>query len=107
MSAAIYKHLRDVKDYGFRDQITRAGLSSPSNIAEGFERETQKLCLAFLSYAKGSCGELRSQIYIGIEIGYIEKTTGEKWIRKAKEIASIRSALIKEKGFINTNKKGC
>ena len=106
MSAAIYKHLRDVKDYGFRDQITRAGLSSPSNIAEGFERETQKLCLAFLSYAKGSCGELRSQIYIGIEIGYVDKTTGESWIKEAKEIASMLSGLMKtKKGFINTNKK--
>ena len=102
LSADIYKHLRDLKDYGFRDQITRAGLSIPSNIAEGFERETQKQCLAFLSYAKGSCGELRSQIYIGIEIGYLDKTTGENWIREVKEIASMLSGLIKtKKGFIN------
>ena len=68
LSSDVYKELKVLKDFTFRDQITRAGLSISSNIAEGFERESQRECLAFLSYAKGSCGELRSQIYIGMEI---------------------------------------
>ena len=71
LGADIYKKLNKLKDYGFKDQITRSGLSISSNIAEGFERESQKECVNFLSYAKGSCGELRSQIYIGMEIGYM------------------------------------
>lgn len=64
LSAELYKSLRDLKDFGFRDQITRAGLSIPSNIAEGYERESAKETTNFLNYAKGSAGELRTQLYI-------------------------------------------
>ncbi len=71
LSADLYKALCDLKDFGFRDQITRAGLSIPSNIAEGYERGTDKEMANFLNYAKGSAGELRTQIYIGMDIGYI------------------------------------
>ena len=104
LSADIYRQLRYLKDYGFKDQITRSGLSVPSNIAEGFERESQKECLNFLSYAKGSCGELRCQIYIGIDIDYIPKDVGKKWIQETLEISSMISGLIKTKrGFLKSN----
>ncbi|HLZ19363.1 MAG TPA: four helix bundle protein, partial [Smithellaceae bacterium] len=73
LSAGIYKELRNLKDYGFKDQITRSGLSIPSNIAEGFERISNRESVNFLSYAKGSCGELRTQIYVGVNIEYINK----------------------------------
>ena len=62
LSADIYIGLRGLKDYSFWGQITRSGLSIPSNIAEAFERLSQREGLVFLSYAKGSCGELRTQI---------------------------------------------
>ena len=62
VSADIYKTLANLKDFGFKDQITRSGLSIPSNIAEGSERETDKERANFLNYAKGSAGELRTQI---------------------------------------------
>ncbi len=68
---AIYIEMAKLRDYGFRDQITRAALSIPSIIAEGFERSSSEEFIAFLNYSRGSCGELRTQIYIGIEIGYI------------------------------------
>ena len=97
MSADIYVQLKDLKDYGFKDQITRSGLSVPSNIAEGFERESQKECITFLSYSKASCGELRCQIYIGMEIGYIPKDIGKKWGGESTEISSMLSGLIKTK----------
>lgn len=58
LSAEIFNELEKLKNFGFRDQITRAGLSIPSNIAERFERESKKECIQFLSYARGSCGEL-------------------------------------------------
>lgn len=66
LSADIYKGLADLRDFGFRDQITRSGLSVPSNIAEGHERESSKETAQFFGYAKGSAGELRTQIYIGM-----------------------------------------
>ena len=101
LSADLYKHLKDLKDYGFKDQITRSGLSIPSNIAEGFERESQRDCIKFLTYAKGSCGELRCQIYIGMDIEYIPKNVGKKWIQETIEISSMLSGLIKTKrGFL-------
>jgi len=97
----IYRELKDLKDFGFRDQITRSGLSVPSNIAEGFERNFQKECITFLSYAKGSCGELRTQIYIGMDIDYISQEKGTYWIKETTVISNMLGGLIKTKrGFI-------
>lgn len=59
LSVNIYSNLSDLKDFGFRDQITRSSLSVPSNIAEGFERATGKDKRNFLNYSKGSCAELK------------------------------------------------
>jgi four helix bundle protein len=104
LSSDLYKQLMDLKDYGFRDQITRSGLSIPSNTAEGFERESQKDCIKFLTYAKGSCGELRCQIYIGMDIDYIPKDIGKKWIQETVELSSMLSGLIKTKrGFLKNS----
>jgi len=100
LSVATYRQLATLKDYGFKDQITRASLSIPSNIAEGFERLSQKECVTFLSYAKGSCGELRTQVYVGMEIGYIERELGKEWLRESEEISLMLGSLIKtKKGF--------
>lgn len=95
LSVAIYKELADLKDYGFKDQITRSGLSIPSNIAEGLDRANDKEKRNFLNYAKGSCAELRTQIYIGIEIGYIPKNVGTGWVAESKEISAMISGLMK------------
>lgn len=93
------------KDYGFKDQITRSALSIPSNIAEGLERETEKDEARFLYYAKGSAGELVTQIYIGIEINYINKAAGLKLVSESKEIASMIASLIKRrKGYVKEEK---
>ena len=67
LATDVLKMTEDMKHFGFRDQITRSSLSVPSNIAEGAERNSTKELLQFLSYAKGSCGELRTQLYIGME----------------------------------------
>ncbi len=94
LSADIYRVLSDLKDYGFKDQITRSGLSIPSNLAEGMERSSNKEKVQFLSYAKASCGELRTQSYIGMKIGYISKDKGNKWITETKEISVMLAGLI-------------
>lgn len=59
------------RDFGLRDQMRRASVSVMSNIAEGFESQTQALFIRFLGHAKGSAGELRAQLYIALEQGYI------------------------------------
>ena len=97
LSVSVYKELADCKDFGFKDQITRSSLSIPSNIAEGFERSTNKDSNKFFYYAKGSCGELRTQIYIGIEIGYIKKETGLIWKTETEQLSKMLFALIKSR----------
>ena len=96
LSADLCRHFSTVKDYGFRDQITRAGLSIPSNIAEGYERSSDKELVNFLNYAKGSAGELRTQIYIGMEIGYIKTDQGKHWLKEVEEISKMLHGLIKK-----------
>ena len=59
------------RDFGLRDQIRRAAVSIPSNIAEGFERGGNKEFLQFLSQAKGSCGEIRAQLYVALDQLYL------------------------------------
>ncbi|MEX2524979.1 MAG: four helix bundle protein [Gammaproteobacteria bacterium] len=95
LSGNIYKSLSGLKDYGFRDQITRSGLSIPSNIAEGYERGTNKEIANFLNYAKGSAGELRAQIRIGMDIGYINGPQGEQWLTEVEEVSRMLHSLIK------------
>ena len=94
LSADLYKYFRDLRDFGFRDQITRSGLSIPSNVAEGYERCSIKETLNFLNYAKGSAGELRTQIYIGMDVGYIDSEKGKQWIEDTKEISRMIHGLI-------------
>jgi len=82
----------------FKDQITRSGLSIASNIAEGFERLSQKENIVFLSYAKGSCGELRTQIYVGMDIGYIKQEVGENWMRKPERYRQCLAPYLRQNG---------
>jgi len=97
LSADLYRHLVDLRDFGFRDQITPAGLSVPSNIAEGYGRGSTKETLRFRYYAKGSCAELQTQLYIGMEIGYIDREIGRTWVAESEELAAMLGALIKTK----------
>ena len=94
LSVDIYKYFSHCNDFGFKDQITRSSLSIPSNIAEGNDRSTNRDNIKFLYYSKGSCAELRTQIYIGTEIGYIEKASAKIWIEKTIEISKMLTGLI-------------
>ena len=70
----IYEYSTDgsfSRDFGLRDQMRRESVSIMSNIAEGFESQTQAMFIKYLGYAKGSAGELRAQLYIARDQGYI------------------------------------
>ena len=66
------------RDFSLRDQITRAAISSMSNIAEGFERGSRREFIQFLNVAKGSTGEVRSQLYVALDQEYVDQKTFEK-----------------------------
>lgn len=93
LSAEVYKKLVDCKDFGFRDQITRAGLSIPSNIAEGMEKDSVKERIKFLDIAKGSAAEFITQVYIGTDIGYISKEDGNDWMNRGEQILGMLTRL--------------
>ena len=95
LSSNVYKAFQECKDYGFKDQITRAGLSIPSNIAEGMEKESVKEQVRFLDIAKGSAAEFVTQTYIGMDIGYIQKEDGKSWVEESNHILSMLSNLQK------------
>lgn len=61
------------RDFGLRDQIRKASVSIMSNIAEGFERSGTKEFIQFLATAKGSAGEVRAQLYVALDQGYVEQ----------------------------------
>ncbi len=95
LSVEVYKYFKDSRDFGFKDQITRCSLSIGSNIAEGMEKESSKDKARFLNISEGSLAELITQIYIGIEIDYIEKETGMKWKNELDYISKMIKNLKK------------
>lgn len=96
LAIEVYKEVADLRDYGFKDQVTRSALSVPSNIAEGLERSSNPDKSRFIEYAKSSVGELRTQIDIGIEIGYISENIGNLWIKECCELSLMLNSLIRK-----------
>ncbi|CAG0939662.1 hypothetical protein BROC_00748 [Candidatus Brocadiaceae bacterium] len=84
-----------IKDFGLKDQIRRAAVSAMSNISEGFERGTDKEFNQFLNYARGSSAEVKSQLYVALDLGYITENDFNDLYSKCTDI----SKLIM--GFIN------
>lgn len=68
-----YSLFNNMKDYGFKDQIQRASISIMSNIAEGFDRESNKEFIRFLIISKGSVSELKSLCYAALDLAYIQE----------------------------------
>ncbi len=89
------------KDFGFRDQIQRASISVMSNIAEGFERNSNKEFVRFLLYSKGSCGEVRNLLIIANDLKYLQvqqfNELSELAITVSSQIANFIKYLKKSK----------
>ncbi len=96
LTRAIYKVTRNgdfAKDYGLSRQIQRAAVSVMSNIAEGFERGARGEFHQFLSTAKASCAEVRSQLYVALDAGYLDEASFDALIQQAEEVARIVGGL--------------
>jgi four helix bundle protein len=87
LSVAIFETFESCKRFTRRDQIERTGLSIPSNIAEGAERGSSKDFAHFLNFSKGSCGELRTQLYIARRLKAVSKGAFDSLIRESREIS--------------------
>jgi four helix bundle protein len=81
------------RDFGLRDQIRRAAVSVMSNIAEGFERNRQTEFCHFLLIAKASCGEVRSQLYVALDAGYVNQEVFDALRLRAEEVSRITGGL--------------
>ncbi|MGD2160001.1 MAG: four helix bundle protein [Gammaproteobacteria bacterium] len=94
LSVNLYSLMSDCREYAFKDQITRAGLSIASNIAEGYERETIPSRIQFFKISKGSCGEVWTQLKIGRAAGFVEHSIGKELEAEVREISRMLWGLI-------------
>lgn len=89
------------KDFSLRDQIRKSVISIPSNISEGFERNSTKQFIYFLIIAKGSCGELRTQLELAKRLNYIDETKfyelNEKCLLTSKQLSGFITYLKNKK----------
>jgi len=95
LAVEVCRALADCRDWGFRDQITRSAVSVPSNIAEGAERNSRPEFRLFVGYARGSAGELRTQLLIGQELGYIEPSAAGRMVAESREISRMLFGLLR------------
>jgi four helix bundle protein len=82
------------KDFGLKDQIQRASVSTMANIAEGFERGGDKEFIQFLSNSKGSCGEVKSHLYVALDQQYVTQVQFNQLYERADEIGRLIAGFM-------------
>jgi four helix bundle protein len=93
LSVEIFEAFSACKNFTLKDQIGRASLSIPCNIAEGSERGSTKDFAHFLNYSKGSCGELRTQVYIARKLKLLPKASFDSFVNETKELSEMLEGL--------------
>ena len=86
--------ISDCKQYAIRDQMQRAAISIPSNIAEGAERDSRQDFIRFLRIAKGSCAGVRTQCYVAVRLELLEKPQSDHFVQESKEISAMLQGLV-------------
>ncbi|MFN4144699.1 MAG: four helix bundle protein [Runella sp.] len=94
LAVEVYRVLANSKEFGLKDQICRSAVSISSNISEGFERNSNKEFVRFLKIAKGSAGELRTQLYIAKTVGTISQSDADTLISKSIHTSKMLQNLI-------------
>ena len=95
LAVQVYELLKECRDFGMKDQMTRSAVSIASNIAEGAERDSRPEYIHFLHIAKGSAAELRTQVYIAKQIQLISGTAAMELTADLKKISAMLHNLIK------------
>lgn len=95
LAVNVHQTFREVKDFGFRDQIWRAAVSISNNIAEGFDRSSNADFSRFLYFSSASCSEVRSMVYLAERLGYITQEKKAVLLEQSEEVSKILRGLIK------------
>lgn len=95
LAASVYTALEKSRDFSFRDQVQRAAVSVSSNVAEGYERGSNADFIRFLYYAKGFCGEVRSQLHVARRVRLLTDETAAALIASARLLSRKLGAYIK------------
>jgi four helix bundle protein len=94
LAVAVYEQLAGCRDFGLRDQMQRAAVSTPSNIAEGYERGSNKEFIQYLFIAKGSAGELRTQLYLALKLKVLAPAQAKKLLAESRQISAMLARYI-------------
>ena len=95
LAVDVFKTFARCRNFTMQDQVQRSALSIPSNVAEGYERNSNKEFIRFLNIAKGSGGELRTQLYIPRKLEFLTKPDFNRLVEESKEISKMLHGLSK------------
>lgn len=99
----VYLNLKFCKNFALRDQMQRCSISVPSNIAEGYELNSHRAFIRHLYIAKGSCCELRTQIQIARQQGYLDHAIYTELLSRAKLVGARIQRFIEARRLIEKN----
>jgi four helix bundle protein len=89
LATRVYQTMQHSRDFCLRDQMRRAAVSVPSNIAEGYERDSNKEFVHFLNYSRGSSGELRTQVYLAAKLGEIDPAVSRELLERSRKVSAM------------------